>query len=144
MKEVNAPFSFTAIEMIDEQDVLVKPKRKVKEKIDYNFLLKNTMIPTSSVIVDRMQLGDFRMPLRRSGQDYATWLQLLRNGAVAYGVDEALVQYRVGGKSLSSNKFKSIKQVWDIQVKQENISPIKATYHTGFFVLNALKKYVGK
>lgn len=144
MKEVNAPFSFTAIEMIDEQDVLVKPKRKVKEKIDYKFLLKNTMIPTSSVIVDRMQLGDFRMPIRRSGQDYATWLQLLRNGAVAYGVDEALVQYRVGGKSLSSNKFKSIKQVWEIQVKQENISPIKATYHTGFFVLNALKKYVGK
>ena len=48
------------------------------------------MIATSTVVIDRTKLGDFRMPLRRGGQDYATWLMLLRDGTVAYGIDEAL------------------------------------------------------
>ena len=100
------------------------------------------MIATSSVVVDRTMLGDFRMPLRRSGQDYATWLQLLRNGVVAYGVDEALVSYRVGNASLSSNKFKSIQQVWEIQTKDEHINKFAAAFHVVCFVFNALKKYL--
>lgn len=138
----DAAISFTAIEMIDPQNNLVKKKRKVKEKINYKFLLRNTMIPTSSVIIDREKVGDFKMPLRRSGQDYATWLQLMRGGVVAYGINEALVQYRVGQKSLSSNKFKSIKQVWEIQTKNEGICKFKAFFNVIGFTFNALKKYL--
>lgn len=141
MKNISAPMTYTAIEMIDENNVLVKPKRKVRESVDYLFLLHNTMIATSSVIVDRKQLGDFRMPLRRSGQDYATWLMLLRNGAVAYGIDEALVRYRVGNKSLSSNKLKSIKQVWEIQTQDEGINKLSAGFNVLCFCFNAFKKY---
>lgn len=77
--------------MIDVNGDLLKRKRSIKETVDYRFLLRNTIMATSSVIVDRHKVGDFQMPLRRSGQDYATWLMLLRNGAVAVGVDEALV-----------------------------------------------------
>lgn len=142
MKEKDAAFSFTAIEMIDDADKLVKKKRKVKEQVNYKFLLHNTMIPTSSVIIDRSKLGDFTMPPRRSGQDYATWLSLLRGGTVAYGINEALVQYRVGHKSLSSNKFKSIKQVWEIQTQQEHINKFSAFFNVMCFTFNALKKYL--
>lgn len=142
MNEKDASFSFTAIEMIDENGALKKGKRKVKEKVDYKFLLHNTMIPTSSVIIDRLKKGDFRMPLRRSGQDYATWLQLLRDGTVAYGINEALVQYRVSGQSLSSNKFKSIKQVWEIQTQDEKVNKFSAFFHVLAFAFNALKKYL--
>ena len=82
MQEKNTPFSYTAIEMMDENDVTIKRKRNLKESCDYKYLLHNTIIATSSVVVDRSILGDFRMPLRRGGQDYATWLMLLRNGVV--------------------------------------------------------------
>ena len=142
MKEKDAAFSFTAIEMIDANGALKKEKRKVKEKVDYKFLLHNTMIPTSSVIIDRSKKGEFKMPLRRSGQDYATWLQLLRDGTVAYGINEALVQYRVSGNSLSSNKFKSIKQVWEIQTQDEKINKFSAFFHVIAFAFNALKKHL--
>ena len=74
MKKRNCPFSYTAIEMIDENDNLLKNKRNIKETCDYKYLLHKTIIATSSVIIDRTILGDFRMPLRRGGQDYATWL----------------------------------------------------------------------
>lgn len=143
LKEKDGAFSYTAIEMIDVDGNVVKKKRKVKEQIKYKFLLHNTMIATSTVIVDRTKLGDFRMPLRRGGQDYATWLMLLRDGTVAYGINEALEQYRVGNKnSLAGKKGKSIKQVWEIQTQQEHICKFKAMINVCFFVFNALKKYL--
>ena len=86
-------------------------------------------------------LSDFRMPLRRSGQDYATWLQLLRGNKIAVGINEVLVRYRISSNSLSSNKFKSIKQVWEIQTKDEGIGRISAAFNVLCFCFNAFKKH---
>lgn len=141
LKEKNGSFSFTAIEMIDGEGKIIKGKRKVKEEIDYKFLLSNTMIPTSGVLVDRCVKGDFRMHLRRGGQDYATWLKLLRDGSKAYGIDEALVGYRIDGESLSSNKLKSIIQIWEIQTQDEGISKVVAGWHIVRWCWNSVKKY---
>lgn len=141
MKEKKSPFSYTAIEMMDDKSQTIKGIRNLKESCDYKYLLHNTIIATSSVVVDRSVLGDFRMPLRRGGQDYATWLSLLRNGTVACGINEALVRYRVASGSLSSNKFKSIRQVWEIQTQDEHINKMSAIFHVGCFAFNAAKKY---
>ena len=92
LNEKDGAFSYTAIEMIDSSGKVTKKKRKVKKQVTYKFLLKNTIIATSTVLIDRKKLGDFRMPLRRGGQDYATWLMLLRDGTIAYGINEALEQ----------------------------------------------------
>lgn len=142
MKKKKSPFSYAAIEMMDENGKTIKEKRNIKETCDYSYLLHNTIIATSSVIVDRTVLGDFRMPLRRGGQDYATWLSLLRDGVVACGINEVLVRYRVSKNSLSANKFKSIKQVWEIQTQDEHINRIAAFFHVMCFGWNALKKYI--
>ncbi len=142
MKKNNTSFSYTAIEMIDGNSKIIKSKRSIKECCDYKYLLHNTIIATSSVVIDRSIAGDFRMPLRRGGQDYATWLMLLRSGTVACGINEALVKYRVSNGSLSSNKFKSIKQVWEIQTNDEKINKVSAVFHIMCFGFNALKKYL--
>ena len=141
LREKHGGFCFTAIEMIDGKDRVIKSKRSVKEEIDYQFLLSNTMIPTSGVLIDRTVKGDFRMHLRRGGQDYATWLRLLRDGSQAYGIDEALVGYRIDGKSLSSNKLESIKQIWEIQTRDEGIPKAAATWHIVKWCWNSVKKY---
>lgn len=142
MKEKQVPFAYSAIEMIDENGNVIKKKRKIRESCDYNYLLHNTIIATSSVMVDRKIYGDFRMSLRRGGQDYATWLMLLRDGKIACGNNEVLVQYRIVKKSLSSNKLQSVKQVWEIQTQDEKINKISAAFNVGGFCLNALKKYI--
>ena len=142
MKDSAASICYTAIEMIDEHDKIIKKKRKIKERCDYNYLLHNTVMATSSVVADRAVTGDFKMSLRRGGQDYATWLRLLRNGSFAQGINEALVQYRITSNSLSSNKFKSIKQVWEIQRSDEGINAITAAFNVLCFSFNAFKKYL--
>ena len=141
MHDKHASFSYTAIEMINDNDAIIKAKRTVKEKVDYDLLLHNTMIATSSVVIDRGILGDFKMPLLRSGQDYATWLILLKKCKYAYGINETLVQYRVRNDSLSSKKLKSIQQVWTIQ-RNMGINVILVAINVCFFVYNALKKYI--
>ncbi|PKC52057.1 NAD(P)-binding protein, partial [Rhizophagus irregularis] len=54
----------------------------------------------------------------------------MRKGTIAYGLDEVLVKYRKSRHSLSSNKIKSLKQVWQVQRYNENIHPIKAAYNS--------------
>ena len=144
MRQKKSPFSYAAIEMIDEDGKQLRGKRNIKETCDYAYLLHNTMIATSSVIGDREVFGDFRMPLRRGGQDYATWLSLLRSGEVACGINQTLVRYRVSSNSLSSNKFKSIKQVWEIQTQDEGIYRICVIKNIICFCIHALKKYLMK
>lgn len=136
-----AAISCTAMDTFDENDNFFGNIREVNQIIDYQFLLHNTMIATSTVIVDRNLTGDFQMPLRRGGQDYATWLMLMRNGAVCHGLNETLSHYRVLKNSLSSNKWKSIRQVWEIQTQDEGINKVSAAVNLCHFVFHGIVKH---
>ena len=141
MKEKDAAICCTAMDCIDENDEPLNSIRNVEERISYNFLLKNTMIATSTVLIDRNKTGNFQMPLRRGGQDYATWLMLMRNGTICYGLNEVLSHYRVMNNSLSSNKWKSIRQVWEIQNFDEGINSVSVAVNVCFFIINAFVKH---
>ena len=141
MKENDAAISCTAMDCIDEEDNSLNSVREVHKIISYKFLLHNTMIATSTVMVDRNKTGNFQMPLRRGGQDYATWLMLMRNGTICYGLNEVLSHYRVMNNSLSSNKWKSIRQVWEIQTQDEKINKIAAAINVCLFIVNGFIKH---
>lgn len=136
----NVAFCYTSYEMIDDYDRPIKSKIKVWENTEYKHLLKRTLISTPTVVLDRQIIGEVEMPPRRTGQDYAYWLALLRKVGTAYGIDEALVKVRKRDNSLSSNKLQSIRDVWVIQTTFEKINPIMATYNTFFYIFYAIKK----
>lgn len=141
MQEKQAGLSFTAIEMMDESGATVKEKRRVKPKIDYKYLLTNTMMACSSVVVDRAVTGDFRMPLVRRGQDYATWLMLMRGGLPAYGLDKPLTRYRLVSNSISSNKLVALKRTWHVYRRQEKLGLLRSGFYFCLYTFNAVKKY---
>lgn len=141
MGKCGAAISCTAMEVMSEDGVLLGKVRKVREKISYSFLLRNTMIATSTVIIDRNKTGEFEMPLRRGGQDYATWLMLMREGKVCFGLNQVLTHYRVLSNSLSSNKWKSVRQVWQIQTQDEGVNKCSAIFNVCCFILNAFVKH---
>ena len=72
MQEKGCAFSYTRIRMTDAEGNTLKDDIHVPEKISYQGLLRQTVIATSTVMLNRTKLPDFRMPLRRGGQDYAT------------------------------------------------------------------------
>lgn len=139
MKCRNSPFVFCAYDWIDENGTIINGKIQIQEIVTYKDLLTKTIISTPTVIYDRYFFGDIDMPPRRTGQDYAFWLVLLRK-TDAWGIDKALVHVRRRKGSLSKNKFQNIKDIWEVQTINERINKVAATWHIFWYVLFAFKK----
>lgn len=142
LRTENVGFCFTSYRYVLEDSTPTNKVARAPKKIDYNGLLKNTIIGCSTVLVDREIIGDFRMTNVRRGQDTATWLQLLKRTQYAYGIYEDLVWYRVVEGSLSHNKWKAIKRTWNTYRNVEHLSLPKAMYVFVFYAYNALKKRI--
>lgn len=135
-------FTFTSYRYMKEDGRLTNKVAKAPKKINYNGLLKNTIIGCSTVAIDRDIIGDFSMPLVRRGQDTATWLQILRQEPYAYGIPKDLVNYRLVDDSLSSNKIKALKRTWNTYRNVEKLGILKSSYVFCFYVINAIRKRI--
>lgn len=145
MRENNYSFTFTDYSLIAENGENYNKINNiihVPKKINYNFLLKNTIILCSSVVIDRKKIGDFSMPLLRAGQDTATWLKLLKRIDYAHGLNQNLCRYRQRENSISSNKFRAVKRTWHLYRNVERLSLIKSSYVFCCYAYNAVKKRV--
>lgn len=139
MNEKKAVFAFCAYDSVNENDEQVKGKIKIKERVRYKDLLTKTFICTPAAIYDRFFYGDVEMPLRRTGQDYAFWMVLLKK-ADALGIDEALVHVRRRTGSLSKNKFQNLKDIWEVQTINEGINKVAASWHLLRYAIFTFKK----
>jgi teichuronic acid biosynthesis glycosyltransferase TuaG len=140
MEENKIAFSFTSYRLIDEKGNDLNKVIRVPSRINYNELLKNTIIGCSTVVIDRDIVGDFKMPLVRAGQDIATWLSILRRGFEAYGINEPLAKYRKVAGSVSSNKIKALKRTWNVYKNIEKVPFPKIYYVYMWYIINAIKK----
>lgn len=136
----NYGFTFTSYEVIDENSNSLNKIVKAKNIWTYKDALKNTLIQTVTVIIDRNIIGDFRMPNVRKGQDYATWLMILRQKNNAYGLDINLAKYRRTPGSLSSNKIQAVKRTWRVYRECEKLSVVKTIYCFIGYAYNACMK----
>lgn len=114
---------------------------RVPSSINYAKALKNTTIFTSTVMFNMNYLdkADIRMPNIKKGQDTATWWKVLKKGITAYAINEVLAYYRVGEKSLSSNKLKALKRTWSLY-KREDISYVRKVCCFMCYMFNAVKR----
>ncbi|WAW15526.1 glycosyltransferase family 2 protein [Peptostreptococcus equinus] len=142
LDENNVAFCFTSYRYFYDADNITSKVARAPEKIDYEGLLKNTLIGCSSVMIDREIIGDFKMPEVRKGQDTATWLKLLRQVPYAYGIYDDLVYYRVANGSLSSNKSQALRRTWYTYRNIEKLPLLKAIYVFIFYAFNAFKRRV--
>lgn len=120
MRNNGYAFSYSRYDYVDENKKTVKKRVYLKMNATYKTLLTKTVIATPTVMIDREQTGNVYMPLRRTGQDYAFWLLLLRRFD-AYGLDDTLVHVCKRSNSLSKNKFQNIRDVWEVQTINEGL-----------------------
>lgn len=132
MQQGHYALSFTSYEIIDKESNLTGRfvDVQIPDSIDYHDLLaKKATFGCSSVMVDKEQIGDFSMPLIRTGQDYATWLSLLKVTKSAYLLRQPLTRYRITPGSISRNKFKKAKRQWQIYRDIESLGVFKSFYY---------------
>ncbi|MCW8127950.1 glycosyltransferase family 2 protein [Microbulbifer halophilus] len=119
-----AQISYTAIQKVDSKGRPFGATQCVQLEVDYNALLANPLIACSSVLLDYDAVGRPLMPDIRKRQDFAFWLKLLREGAVARGIDDPLTYYRVRPGSLSANKLSAAVYTWRVYRSFESL-PLK-------------------
>lgn len=113
--------------------------KKSRPKLNYEDLLrKQSTVGCSTVILDQQLLGEVRMPNIRTGQDYATWLSILKKGESAYHFPKPLTRYRLVSNSLSANKIAKAKRQWEIYRTIEKLSLMKSVYCFLFYSLRAI------
>lgn len=143
MQEKDVAFAFTGYEFADENAKGLGKVVRVPQTLTYKEALKNTTIFTTTVMFDTKKISKdmLKMPVIKS-EDTALWWKLLRNGYVAYGLDENLVLYRRAGKTLSSNKLEAIRRIWNLYRKAEGMSVFSSAYHFCFWAVRAVKRRV--
>ena len=140
MTEKNIGFSYSSYNCIDENGQPLKKSVKATGNLDYEAYLRNTIIGCSTVMVDKDVVGDVVVPLFRTSEDTATWLDILKQGHLAYAIDEPLVSYRIRRNSASSNKFKASFDLWTVYRQHEKLSWPKAVRYFMSYAFNAIKK----
>lgn len=143
LKEKEAAFVFTGYEFADQNGNGTGKVVRVPESLNYKEALKNTTIFTSTVMFDTEKISKemLEMPVMKS-EDTALWWRILRNGYVAWGLNENLVKYRRAGRSLSSNKLEAMRRIWTLYRKAEGMSILNSAYHFCFWAVRAVKRRV--
>ena len=143
MKESECAFSFTGYEFADENGNPNGKKVFVPNKISYKQALRNTTIWTSTVMFDmnKFTKDDIYMPNVRS-EDTACWWKVLKKVYFAYGLNEVLSYYRRTQGTLSSNKIKAIKRIWNLYRNVEQLGILKSLSCFCGYAINAVKRRI--
>ncbi|ALM72121.1 glycosyltransferase family 2 protein [Vibrio vulnificus] len=141
MKDNGFDFTFTAYNLIDENGHSLKKTVDSKNKGAFNYhdmLAKKATLGCSTVVINSKILNESRMPLIRTGQDYAFWLLLLKQGYVAHIFPELLTNYRINSNSISRNKLKKAKRQWQIYREFEGLNFFTSLFYFSFYAYRAL------
>lgn len=139
IKEKNAAFVYSAYDRITEEGDYMNTYF-VPEKLTYKQFLRNTIIGTLTVLIDKEKTGYFEMPLIRSSHDMALWCIILRKGFKAYGQNKVLAHYREVSTSNTASKWKAAKDVWKVYRMYEKLNVLSASFYFIGYAFNAVKK----
>lgn len=141
MKEKDIAFSFASYKRITENGEYLNMVN-VPKKIAYRQFLRNTIIGTLTVMIDKEKTGYFEMPLIRSSHDMALWCNIFKRGFKAYGIQEPIAIYREVSTSNTAKKWKAAKDVWKVYRKHESLNIISSLFYFTGYAINAILKRV--
>lgn len=136
MEESQVPISFTGYTIMDEFLNKSKSIIKVPQFVDFKRYLKSTIIGMSTAIINRDIVGEFKLSSIRTRQDGVLWIELLKKGHIAIGLNMQLTKYRSRKNSISANKYKAIKRIWYIYRKYAGLNLFNTSYYFIFYILN--------
>lgn len=142
MKQYSYVFTFSNYYVMEENGKKKENIVKVPSSLSYHQYLRNTIIGCLTVIIDRQQTGDFKMPLIKSSHDMALWLLIMKRGFKAYGLKDVLAGYRLVSTSNTAKKWKAAKDVWKVYREIEGLSVLYAAYCFCGYAINAVLKRI--
>jgi len=140
MKEKNVPVSCTAYRKMDSNGKMAGTIR-VPKLIKYHNLLKTNSIGMLTAIYDRKIVGKHLLPEIRLQHDYALWLNILRDGHVARGLNRVLAYHRIHSGSISRNKLDAARYQWRVYRELEKLGKLKSAWYFIHYMIFGLIKH---
>jgi teichuronic acid biosynthesis glycosyltransferase TuaG len=141
VRRTGAAMSFTGFRRISVDGTRTGRLMAVPGVVDFNRILVNNVIGCLTVLLDRRQVA---IPRFTPGyhEDYMMWLAILREGVVAYGLDEDLARYRVVPGSRSSHRLRAIIWRWKNYRMQARLSVWESTFFFIQYVIATIPKHL--
>ncbi|SFE18884.1 glycosyltransferase family 2 protein [Peptostreptococcus sp. D1] len=137
-------FTFTGYRFIDSESQKLNTIVHAKSELAYEDMLRHNAISCLTVVIDRYIVKEIRMK-KIHHEDYVAWLDILKQGHKAHGLDELLALYRTRRGSLSGNKLRAACWTWNILRNEEKLGFIKALYYfSNYAVINVYKHFLSK
>lgn len=132
--------TFTGFRRISADGSLTGRYLGVPPVMRFRDVLGNTVIATSTVLVDTQLSGPIRMR-DTYYDDFACWLDLLRSGGEAAGLDEDLARYRVMRDSVSRDKRNSALEVWRAYRQLQGLGRLSSAWYFANYAVRGWLKY---
>jgi len=132
----NSALTFTGYRRMSSDASSMGHFISVPVTLGYEDLLGNT----STVLIDRLKTGPFNMK-NAYYDDFVCWLEILKKGFVAHGLNKDLMRYRVVVGSVSRNKMRSAFEVWKTYRNIESLGFAMSVKSFLAYSLNSISKY---
>lgn len=140
-QQMQARFTFTGSAFMDESGCRLSHQLTVPDQITFRQLLKQNVISCSSVMIRRDLILQYPMGSDRMHEDFAVWLQILReNHMKAYGLNRPLLIYRLSPSSKSGNKLKAARMTFRVY-RHIGLPYPAAFYYWCWYTIRSLRKY---
>lgn len=136
-----ADILYTSYAIVDDNGEKRCPDFIVPQTTDYKKMLCRSDIGCSTVMLSNRVAHTARFAENFYHEDYALWLQLLRDGATAAGVSEVLVDYRYHQSSRAADKFGSAKRRWRIYRDFLKMSVLESGWYSARYAVSGVIKY---
>ena len=141
MQQNGYAFTFTAYEHFKDTKENIQSAVNIPKSLNYKQALKGNQIGCLTVMLDRKQIQNIEFSKQRH-EDYILWLNILKQGITAYGLNESLALYRIGNsKSISGNKLQSAIWTWNVYRESQKLTVLKSMYYMCFYCLNGIRKH---
>lgn len=127
MQTTGHPFTFTAYTRVT-LSTGARVTIGVPDRVTRNALLLTNVIGCSTVVYDSAYFGPRAMPALKRRQDFAFWLQLLKDTPFAAGLPIALTTYQQHGDSVSSSKLAAAGSTWELYSRHLGLSRARALW----------------
>lgn len=140
MRAAGVPLSCTAYRRRDavtgQETVVGVPARARRGD-----LLKTNTVACSTAIYDRAHFGPRAMPALRRRQDFAFWLDLLRDTPEVLGLPLVLMTYRQDAGSLSGRKGRAAADTWTMYRGALGLPLPQAAWYFSHYALRGLIRH---
>jgi len=140
MKDLNADFSFTSYDVVDEKNQKIG-LRNAKNMINYDQLIASCDIGLSTVVLNKKIFNkNCRFVELKTKEDYVFWLKLSKMGIKMFGLNQILASWRKINYSLSSSTFQKLIDGFRVYHTYMKFSVVKSLFCLARLSINFILK----